>query len=293
MKKYKLRSTLFLISSFYLLFLGCSSSENNPKQPDTEIINPVTFTAIGDVPYSDTIREGLIAMISKHNTITSSEFVVHVGDIKRGADPCNEAVYDDVSGILKNFKAPTFMLLGDNEFNDCANPNQAFNYWKQYFLKFNENWTFNQKITYQTERTENFSWVQEKVLFIGLNIVGSRVHDQAEWTKRLTDNSNFLNSQIEANKNDIEAVVVMAHANMVEAGPAKFEPFTVPFRAAAASFKKPVLYLQGDGHIWFTNKPWAEQNITRVQIDGGIKAVQITIDTNKAEPFSFNRTFLD
>ncbi len=293
MKKYKFYKTPFIIFSVCLLFTACSSSENNPKKAEIETINPVTFTAIGDVPYSDILREGLIAMISKHNTIASSEFVVHVGDIKRGADPCDEAVYDDISGILKNFKVPTFMLLGDNEFNDCANPNQAFDYWKQYFLKFNENWTFDQKITYQRERTENFSWVKEKVLFIGLNIVGSRVHDQAEWTKRLTDNANFLTSQIETNKNDIEAVVVMAHANMVEAGAEKFKPFTEPFLAAAANFKKPVLYVQGDGHIWFTNKPWVEKNITRVQIDGGLKAVQITIDANKAAPFSFNRTFLD
>jgi hypothetical protein len=85
----------------------------------------------------------------------------------------------------------------------------------------------------------------------------------------------------------------MPHTNMVETGPVKSEPFTVPFRAVAASFKKPILYLQGGGHICFTNKPWSEQNITRVQIDGGIKAIQITIDANKAERFLFNRTFLD
>jgi hypothetical protein len=137
--KTKLCSPLFLISSFYFLLFRYSSSESNPKKPDTEIINPLTFTTIGAVPFRDTIKEGLIAMIGKHNTNTSSEFVAHVSNIVRGADPHNEAVYDDVSGILKNFKAPIFMLLGDNEINDCANPNQAFDYSKQYFLKFIEN----------------------------------------------------------------------------------------------------------------------------------------------------------
>lgn len=295
MKKYKTYRKYFFILGLFLVLSACSTTENNTKEPElpVEVTKAVTFTVIGDVPYGDTQRDGLINMISKHNTLTNSEFIVHVGDIKRGADPCNEAVYADVSGLLKSFKAPTFMLLGDNEYNDCANPVQAFDYWKQYFLKFHENWAFDQKITYQTIRAENFSWIQEKILFVGLNIVGSSVHNQTEWTQRLTDNAEFLNEQIAINKNNIKAIVVMAHANMVEAGPVKFEPFTVPFRAAATSFQKPILYLQGDGHFWFTNKPWPEQNITRVQIDGGTKAVQITVDVNKENPFSFNRTFLD
>tara|TARA_R110002012_G_scaffold322108_1_gene555955 strand:+ start:74156 stop:75037 length:882 start_codon:yes stop_codon:yes gene_type:complete len=293
MKHFKILNRLFMVMGLMLLFLSCSESENKNKDAEQETIKPVSFTVIGDVPYGDVQRDGLIALVNTHNTITSSEFVVHVGDIKRGADPCNEAVYADVSSILKAFTTPTFMLLGDNEYNDCSDPIEGLSYWKRYFLKFNENWTFDQKITYQVARSENFSWVQEKILFIGLNIVGSSVHDQAEWTERLTDNMNFLNTQIEANKNDIEAIVVMAHANMVEAGAAKFEPFTIPFRAAAASFKKPILFLQGDGHFWFRNKPWDEKNITRVQIDGGTKAVQVTVDARKSEPFSFDRTFLD
>lgn len=275
--------------------MSCTENEEATKEAtDTiEQISLVLFTAIGDVPYGANDREGLVRMINQHNTITSSEFVVHVGDIKRGAEPCDEVVYNEVSTILKSFTAPTFMLLGDNEYNDCADPVQAFEYWKQYFLKFNENWSFDQRISYQDKRTENFSWVQNRVLFVGLNIVGSRVHDQNEWTERLTDNAEFLNAQITVHKNNIEAIVVMAHANMVEAGPVKFEAFTIPFRAAAASFKKPILYVQGDGHIWFTNKPWPEQNITRVQIDGGTKAVQISVDVSKENPFSFNRTFLE
>lgn len=288
------RINTVIISFWSLLFLVCScNTENTPKEVIPELSNPVTFTVIGDVPYGNTQREGLISMIAKHNTLTSSEFVVHVGDIKPGIDPCDENVYEDVSSILKTFKAPTFIVLGDNEYNDCSDPFTALGYWNQYFLHFNENWTFNQSITYQTNRTENFSWLQDKVLFIGLNLVGSSVHDQNEWTSRLTDNVNFVRTLLEQYKSDAEAVVIFGHANMVEVGPVKFESFTIPFRAAAASFKKPVLYIQGDGHAWYKNKPWAEQNITRVQIDGGATAVQVTIDVNKADPFSFNRTFLD
>lgn len=283
-----------LLLNLFLGFLSCSNTANDsPPEQQPAPINSVVFTVIGDVPYGNTQREGLLTMIKKHNSITSSEFVVHVGDIKPGVDPCEENIYLDVSSILKTFKVPTFMLLGDNEYNDCADPNQALIYWKQYFLKFNENWDFSQKIKYQPERPENFSWVQEKILFIGLNIVGSKVHDEVEWTNRLTDDANFVTSQVELHKNDIKTVIIFAHANMVEGGSVKFEPFTIPFRATAAAFKKPILFIQGDGHVWFKNNPWPEQNITRVQIEGGATAVQVTIDVNNAIPFTFNRTFLD
>ena len=111
-----------MVMGLMLLFLSCSESENKNKDAEQETIKPVSFTVIGDVPYGDVQRDGLIALVNTHNTITSSEFVVHVGDIKRGADPCNEAVYADVSSILKAFTTPTFMLLGDNEYNDCSDP---------------------------------------------------------------------------------------------------------------------------------------------------------------------------
>ena len=282
-----------VLVTFSILINACANSTTTTSQPTVEIIESVTFSVIGDVPYNNSQRDGLIAMIAKHNMITSSEFVVHVGDIKPGADPCAESVYEDVSTILKTFKAPTFIILGDNEFNDCNEPLVALSYWHQYFLHFNENWTFDQTITYQTERPENFSWFQNQVLFIGLNLVGSSVQDQNEWTTRLSDDANFVSTLIENHKNDAAAIVIFGHANMVEIGPAKFEPFTIPFRAAAASFKKPILYLQGDGHVWYKNKPWEEQNITRVQIEGGANAVQVTVDVTKTEPFTFNRTFLD
>jgi hypothetical protein len=79
----------------------------------------------------------------------------------------------------------------------------------------------------------------------------------------------------------------------VEAGPDKFKPFTDLFRAAAKSFGKPVLMVQGDGHFWIKNKPWEEQNITRLQIDGRDTAVKITVDTDLDYPFAFDRGFLD
>jgi hypothetical protein len=293
-----LRSTVkyWTLLVLLLLFFACRENQGSDLNEDyapTEEIPPISFTAIGDVPYNDEQQDGLIEIISKHNALGASEFVIHVGDIKPGAGECNETVYQDVSNLLKTFKAPTFIVLGDNEYNDCTDPQQGLEYWNKYFLHFNENWSFEPFVTYQPERTENFSWVSNKVLFIGLNLVGSQVHDSLEWHNRLTQNGQWFKKLLEEQGNKVEATVVFGHANMVEAGADKFKAFTDLFRASAESFGKPVLMVQGDGHFWLKNKPWPEQNITRLQIDGGDAAVKITVDTNLEYPFSMDREFMN
>ena len=292
--------TIKIVILFFglLLIVGCSSNsktKSDDSTDDTPItkLDSVVFTVIGDVPYNEEERTGLIEMIETHNTRANSEFVVHVGDIKPSAVPCDESVYEDVSTILKDFEAPTFIVLGDNEYNDCEDPAHGLALWNQYFLHLNENWSFPYTVAYQEERLENFAWVTKKVLFIGVNIVGSSVHDEEEWEKRLTDDANWVKEQVEAHKNDIEALVVFGHANMIEAGPAKFSTFTDSFRATATNFNKPILYVQGDGHIWFQNRPYDEKNILRVQVDSGPKAVKVTVNPNLEQPFIFDREFLD
>lgn len=278
------------------LFLFSCRNDQHSKTIDKELTQEnttISFTAIGDVPYNNEQRDGLIAIISKHNALDPSEFVIHVGDIKPGALECNESIYEDVSGILKMMEAPTFIVLGDNEYNDCTDPKQGLEYWNKYFLHFNENWVFEPTVTYQPGRTENFSWIDHKVLFIGINLVGSQVRDSLEWNNRLTQNGLWIKKLSEEQVNNVEAMVVFGHANILEAGPDKFKPFTDLFRTAALSFGKPVLMVQGDGHFWIKNKPWPEQNITRIQIDGGDTAVKITVDTSLDYPFSFNKDFLD
>ena len=288
-----------LMFFFGLLLIVCCSGNSKPKSDDSTDDIPITeldsviFTVIGDVPYNEEERTGLIKLIETHNAKANSEFVVHVGDIKPSVLPCDESIYEDVSTILKDFETPTFIVLGDNEYNDCDDPDQGLALWNQYFLHLNENWSFQHTVEYQEERLENFAWVEKKVLFIGLNIVGSSVHDEEEWEQRLTDDANWVRDQVDAHKNDIEALVVFGHANMIEAGPAKFSTFTDSFRATATDFNKPILYVQGDGHIWFQNRPYDEKNILRVQVDSGPKAVKITVDPNLEQPFIFDREFLD
>lgn len=287
---FKFKQILFLCGLLCLVLSCLDTKDKNSKQKK---ISPVVFSAIGDVPYGDVKRAELIDFVKVHNAKSKSEFIIHLGDIKTGGIPCDEYHYKDTDSILRNFKTPTFIVLGDNEYNDCKDPVEAFGLWKKYFLHFNENWSFDQPVHYQKERIENFSWIQNKVLFIGINLVGSRVHDKNEWEQRLTDDGNFIQELLAKEKNHIEAAVIFAHANILkDDGLTKFKPFTDKFLPAAKSFDKPILFLNGDGHIWIKDKPWPdEQEITRVQVEAGAIPLQITVNTNLEYPFLFSSSY--
>jgi len=290
------RRFLFYILVCLSFILSCAESKNNnskSEESEEESTSRVKFTVIGDVPYTDEQREDLVSFIDAHNSKSKSEFLVHVGDIKAGKTPCDEDIYKDVSSILKEVSVPTFIILGDNEYNDCDDPDQGLAFWNTYFLHLNKNWDFKHEIAYQENRTENFSWSENGVLFIGINLVGSQVHDLEEWDTRLLDNAKWVEKLLKEHKASTKAAIVFAHANIVEGGPKKFEPFTRSFRAAAKTYGMPLLFVHGDGHSWIKDKPWGEKNILRVQVDNGAKHVQVTVNTTLDDPFVFDRNFLN
>ena len=268
---------VFLLAVSSLFCFGC--------QKDNV---PFTFSAIGDVPYTQQMSEELDSSIIEHNKSSTSSFLIHLGDIKSGSKPCLENIYKEVSDQLREFKTPVFIIPGDNEFNDCENPIEAFSLWNKYFLHFNEHWKVPWHNTYHEQHKENFSWVQKEVLFVGLNLVGGRVHDKTEWDNRLQSNADWIDKLAKENKGRLKAMVVFGHANMNK-NPEKFELFTKQFRATAKAFKKPILYLQGDGHTWIKDRPWLEENMLRVQVDAGAGILEVTVDNSLEDPFIFTK----
>ena len=142
---------------------------------------------------------------------------------------------------------------------------------------------------YQNERKENFSWIEKDVLFVGLNLVGGKVHDSLEWKSRLESNAEWVDHLVELNNSSLKILVVFGHANMNNT-PEKFDSFVEKFRSTARSFAKPILYLHGDGHHWIEDRPWAEQNILRVQVDAGANILNIKVDPSLDNPFVFTKS---
>ena len=90
---------------------------------------PITFSAMGDVPYSSSEVPTLLGQIRDHNRYSPSEFLVHLGDIKSGSTSCTESYYRDMVTYLHGLAVPAYIVTGDNEYNDCTNVSQAWSWW--------------------------------------------------------------------------------------------------------------------------------------------------------------------
>jgi len=110
-----------------------------PSMAQNEAIARVVFYAMGDVPYAPGEDELLPRQIEE--IPKDAAFVVHVGDIKTGSMPCDEVVYNKVFAMLAQAESPVFIIPGDNEWNDCGDPAQAWQYWKKYFMRFDRRWS--------------------------------------------------------------------------------------------------------------------------------------------------------
>ncbi len=247
----------------------------------------VTFYAMGDVPYApneDKLLPKQIAALPQ-----DAEFVVHVGDIKKGKPPCHEAVYEKVAGMLASPRPPVFIIPGDNEWNDCVEPEpeQAWKYWHKHFMRFDSRWKHKLAVSRQPEREENFAFVRGGALFVGINIVGGRVHDSTEWKKRHSECLTWVRGHLAKSGREVSSMVLFGHAKPA----AKHNDFFQPFNKEAAKFSKPILYLHGDGHRWIQDRPFPAKNILRVQVDqGGIAPpLKVTVTGKSTKPFEFDR----
>ncbi len=276
------------LNSAVAILLSClslTSAVNQSKAADGNSRVQATFYAMGDVPYSaedDVLLPKQIASIP-----ADAEFVIHVGDIKRGLPLCSESVYQKVAGMLGKSASPVFIIPGDNEWNDCISPGQAWKYWDKYFMKFDQRWPHGLSVARQKVRSENFAFMKNRVLFIGLNIVGGRVHDGQEWKLRHAGDLDWVNANLQRFGSDVSSLVIFGHAK-----PAKVHhDFFDPFSRVAEEFGKPVLYLHGDGHKWIYDRPFKAKNILRVEVDQGGKAppVKVQVTNHPTDPFVFDR----
>lgn len=272
---------------------------------------PVVFAALGCGPYARGDKPAAAFYVRQENLEGTSEFMVHLGDVfkrppvKRPANGApapsgaaksalppmpdqmpSELEYRETADLLTTGnEIPTWIIPGDNEWNDLEDPVLAWKWWQKYYARFEERFQPQWKTQRQPERPENFAFVRKGVLFVGVNVVGGRIHDPAEWRVRLPQSAAWIKQVLDQPaSSDLRAAVIFAQANpfVIRAGEPKdkFKPFLVPFRQCAADWKKPILFLHSDGHVWIDDQPWPEKNIRRVQVDKWdekFPTIQITV----------------
>src|SRR5882672_11005904 len=271
-----------------LISVGCAPHVVPAPLPPAAGNVLVTFSAMGDVPYEQWENDQLRRQVRE--IPRESEFVVHLGDIQKNQKevPCGEAKYELVAKILSRSPRPLFIIPGDNEYNDCINPDEAWSFWLKHLMRFDQRWPHRFRVFRQLEREENFAFVHKGVLFVRIFLVSGRVHDKEEWNRRHEQDMRWIETTFQTFKDRVNSAVIFSHAFPTTT----LHPTCASrISTAATAFAKPVLYLQGDGHKWLYDHPFANKSILRVQVDMGAIAppIVVRVTDNPRQPFYFDR----
>jgi hypothetical protein len=222
------------------------------------------------------------------------EFLVHLGDIMRGEIDCDEYHYANLREILLKSKVPSFVVPGDNEWNDCGNNRgieDAWGHWNTHFMRLENNWNHTLSVVRQPDYQENFYFIRKRTLVIGLNIVGGRVHDEDEWLLRHSSEIDWVRSLIQMNvPTNAAGIIIMAHARPNDTHRHFFNPLRDFIRDELQN-EIPVLYLHGDGHKFLYNPDFYDQpNFLAIQHEGGVRdpILKILADPHKLGPQVFD-----
>ncbi len=173
---------------------------------------------------------------------------------------------------------------------------------------------------------ENVMWQQGKTVFVTLNIPGGSNDDATAWTGDFADanqiaeradrapaNLRWLKAAFAyARRNGAKALVVAEQADLWDAefassgGLSNYTPFVQELAAQALAFRRPVLVINGDTHLFLADRPLADPasitggyhhtpavpNLQRVVVQGSTNDpsqwLRITIDTSTREVFSWS-----
>lgn len=227
---------------------------------------------IGDLPYPNEEKAVLLDRI--RGIPSDADFVVHIGDIRKAEtiDQCELKVYEDVKDILLESPVPVFIVPGDNEYNDCANPEEALGFFRSTFVDMENNWNLPFKVKRNEIYPESFYFTHKSVLYIGLNIVGGRVHNRDSWTVRLDYQFQWIKGLIEKlildeDKKKAASVVIFGHAAPREEHGAFFLPLE-GFYKNDMNEMIPMKYVHGDLHYFEYEQNWFGNNFPRIMTAG-------------------------
>ncbi len=128
--------------------------------------------------------------------------------------------FERIFQIPLDFLHPYFSLTPRIDYHlqqpDCPNPEQALGFWNQYFLNFETKYWSEpswEVLRQLPNYGENFAFLQREVLFVGINLVGGIVHDQAEWDARHAANLLWIERAAEDYGGSYNTMVVLAHSH--------------------------------------------------------------------------------
>jgi hypothetical protein len=289
---------------FLTLLTACSILYGADYPDETKLSNELKpllkFTVMGCGPYHPKVKKAMKQYVALDNKEQSSQFIAHLGDVCPGKDAkkMNEAadggesVFVEMRSLLYgNNTIPSFFLIGDNETTDQIDSVRAFSFWQKHLLEPNEAFAF--KINRQKNRPENFSFVVDDVLIIGIHKVGGKDRGEVYWKETRKDAEMWIAQQFQEYPNT-KASVLLAHAS-----PRDKDEYAAIFHLVE-QYSQPVLYINANGHNWRYAATEGPKNFTRIQLDlihskseekkgPYYPPIQVIVTQDKETPFLFDR----
>jgi hypothetical protein len=281
--------------------------------PPGHQMGTVTYSVIGDTPYSVFQIQHFPDDIAEINADPDVSRVIHVGDIKSGSTRCDTVDNDPNTGDFTQIKAdfdlfadPLVYTPGDNEWTDChrANnggyvPTERLGVIRSMFFPVPGQTLGQNPASVETQGggyPENVTWNESRVQWGVIDVPGSN-NDWAPWfgaartqaqidevTNRTAADLEWIDHVFaEAKASKAKAVVIATQADMWD--PAFFNPgpaadasdhFTPIVRALvkrSLAWERPVILFNGDSHIFETDHPLADPSTPQNQIYGVTKPV--------------------
>ncbi|MGJ0510486.1 MAG: hypothetical protein ACR652_25855 [Methylocystis sp.] len=203
------------ITSIASIFVGasliCSTAFAEDKKP--------AIAVFGDWPYNNFLLENASRLVDSVNSDPSVRWVLHVGDIHSGSQPCTSAKIlrpistsnpgwnQSVFAQFQKFKSPLVYTPGDNEWSDChktkegksGQPLKELTAVRELFfarpgktlgLEEKDVWSQAEKadkaFPADAKFVENVMWYDFGVVFVTLNVPGSN-NDTRPWTNGFED----------------------------------------------------------------------------------------------------------
>lgn len=292
-KRHRYPSVLFRL--LLIMLLALNSLGTLSSYAESPASAPLTFVAIGDMPYHADDVPKLHALLQRIEAAQPA-FVVHVGDIKNGLARCSVSNYQAFLDTMNTLqRTPWILTPGDNEWTDCDRPPaggfdpmerltvlRSMVYTPQWFasLPFP---VVSQGVRGKTPFVENLRWVlqsqSQPVVFATLHVVGSNNNRNlgspkalAEFTARDAATQAWLHEAFETAKTLGAKQLVL----MMQADPS-FGLLTSPAPSAhrtqqrsgflgwynalvseLQTFDGQVLLIHGDSHNFRVDMPLAE-----------------------------------
>ena len=169
------------------------------------------------------------------------------------------------------------MLVNPILLVDCPDPEQAFGLWYQYVLGFESKhwnaptrWNITRQ---QPDYPENFAYVYNGILFVGINLVGGVIHDAREWENRHLANLQWIDDVYAEYypQGVINTMVVLAHADPdIQANDSFFDAF---FQRVENDYQLMTIFIHRNLGIesWGLEPQFNKiQNLIMVVVEGSI-----------------------